>query len=64
MTDDVIYMVTMPTLRAYADRCRQLALTARSPAMQKQLLKLAADMERQAGRNERQEAAATDRDAG
>jgi hypothetical protein len=64
MTADVIYMATMPNLRAYAERCRQLALLARSPAMQIHLWKLAADMDRQAGRNERLEAAETDREAG
>ena len=64
MTADVIYMVTMPTLRAYAERCRQLALTARSPAVQTHLLNLAAEMERQAVRNERQAAAQPDREAG
>lgn len=55
--------VEMPSLRVYAGLCRRLALTARHPALQEHLLRLAREMEEQAGIFDRQDAADTDREA-
>jgi hypothetical protein len=63
MSADKIYMATSPSLRELADRARRLALVARSDAMREQLIRLAADMDRQAGALERQRAAEIDREA-
>ena len=51
-------------LRPYAERLRRLALIVRHPAVAAHLLRLAADMEQVAGKNDRRQAAATDREAG
>jgi len=65
MTADIVrYVVDFPSLREYAQRCRQLALIARHAAVQENLLRLAKDMERQAAANERRQAARADREAG
>jgi hypothetical protein len=52
------------TLRELAERCRQLALIARSEAVRQHLLAMARDMDRQAAKAERQTGAMTDRQAG
>jgi hypothetical protein len=64
MNSDLVFAVTMPTLRQLAERCRRLALVARSDAIRDHLLALARDMERRAGANDRASAAETDRRAG
>jgi hypothetical protein len=53
----------MWSLRDLAERCRQLALIARSEAVRQHLLAMAQDMERQAAKSERTAAAMTDRKA-
>jgi hypothetical protein len=58
MSTDLVFAVTMPSLRELAARCRRLALVARSDAIRDHLLALARDMEQHAGANDR--AAATD----
>lgn len=54
----------MPTLRDYAMRCRRLALTVRSDTVREHLLVMATQMEADAARHERAEAAKIDREAG
>ena len=54
----------MPTLRGYAERCRRLALLARSPAVREHLLAIARQMEGDAAELGRRDAARTDREAG
>ena len=56
--------VEMPSLREYATLCRKMALTARHPVLQEHLLRMAAEMDQQAGIFEREDAALTDREAG
>jgi hypothetical protein len=46
------------------ERCRRLALLARHARMREELIRLANDMERDAGAFEREEAAQTDKLAG
>jgi hypothetical protein len=61
---DPVFVATTPGLRDFAERCRQLALVARHAAMQQHLLRLAREMEREAGAAERRAAAETSRAAG
>jgi len=53
----------MPTLRDYAERCRQLALSVRSDAVREHLLAMARQMEGEAARLERKRNASTEREA-
>jgi hypothetical protein len=64
MNVDLLFAATMPTLREFAERCRRLALVARSDAVREHLLALARDLERRAGANDRAAAAETDREVG
>jgi len=55
--------LTMPTLRDYAERCRQLALSVRSDAVREHLLAMAREMEREATRLEHRRDTNTEREA-
>ncbi len=53
--------VSFPSLREFAARCRSMALTARHPVAQQRLIKMAAEMERQAALFEREDATSLSR---
>jgi hypothetical protein len=63
VTADRVFIATTPGLRDFAERCRQLALVARHTAVQEQLLRLAREMEQEAGFLDRRDAAETRRAA-
>lgn len=53
-----------PSIHDIIEHCRRLALLARHPGMREELIRLANDMERDAGAFERKEAARTSKLAG
>ncbi len=65
MTADILSLLdTMPSLRDFAKRCRELALIARHPATRLGLLKLANDLEWQAAANDDRRAVEPCRETG